>query len=299
MKVGIIGLGRMGAGIASNIVRAGHEVVVWNRSRDAIRPLEELGAKAAEEPEGAMQGDALISMLASDAVFRSLGFDGPLLARAAPGLVHVNTSTVSVEFARTLAAAHASAHVPYVAAVVFGRADVAAAGKLTVAAAGDKAAFDRVEPLLRIMGEKVFYVAAEPEKANLVKVAGNLMLATVIESFGEAFALVRKGGVDPSVFYEVITAGLFAAPAYKGYGRLILDKTYEPPGFTLRLGLKDVDFALAAGAELAVPLPLASLLHDHFLEAIAQGYGEKDWVAMADVLAAHAGCARQDGARDR
>src|SRR5271154_4711653 len=289
MKIGFIGLGRMGAGIASNMVRAGHDVIVWNRSREALLPLEELGAKTAGEPREALQGDVLISMLANDDAFHSVGLDGPLLADAAKSLVHVNTSTISVDFARHLAAAHATNHVGYVAATVFGRADVAAAGKLTVAAAGARAAVERVDPVLRIMGQHVFFVGEEPEKANLVKVAGNLMLATVIESFGEAFALVRKGGVDPSVFYEVITAGLFAAPAYKGYGRLILDKTYEPPGFTLRLGLKDVDFALAAGHELNVPLPLGSLLRDHFLEAIAKGYGEKDWVAMAEILAAHAG----------
>src|SRR5271154_4563145 len=132
-----------------------------------------------------------------------------------------------------------------------------------------------------------------PEKANIVKVAGNLMLATVIESFGEAFALVRKAGIDPKAFYDVVTSGLFAAPAYKGYGRLILDQAYEPPGFTLKLGLKDVDFALAAGHELNVPLPLGSLLRDHFLEAIAKGYGEKDWVAMAEVSAEHAGLGKE------
>lgn len=292
MKVGIIGLGRMGAGIASNIVRAGHDVVVWNRSRDAIRPLEALGAAAASRPDEAMQGEVVISMLAGDAAFNAVGLDGPLLAKAARGLVHVNTSTISVDFARRLAGAHEAAGLAYVAATVFGRADAAAAGKLTVAAAGRKAAFERVEPLLRVLGDKVFFVGEEPEKANLVKVAGNLMLAAVIESFGEAFALVRKGGVDPAIFYDVITAGLFAAPAYKGYGRLILDQAYEPPGFTLKLGLKDVDLALAAGAELAVPLPLGSLIRDHFLEAIAAGLGEKDWVAMADLLSAHAGCAR-------
>lgn len=292
MKVGIIGLGRMGAGIASNFVRAGHEVVVWNRTRDAIRPLEELGAKATDAPEGAMQGDVAISMLASDAAFQAVGLDGELLAKAARGLVHVNTSTISVEFARRLAGSHESAGLAYLGATVFGRADVAAAGKLTVAAAGPRSAFDRVETLLRVIGDKVFFVGEEPEKANLVKVAGNLMLATVIESFGEAFALVRKGGVDPAIFYDVITAGLFAAPAYKGYGRLILDQAYEPPGFTLKLGLKDVDLALAAGSELHVPLPLASLIRDHFLEAIAVGLGDKDWVAMADLASAHAGCAR-------
>ena len=253
MKIGIIGLGRMGAGIASNIVRAGHDVIVWNRSREALLPLEELGAKTAGEPSEALQGDILISMLANDDAFRSIGLDGPLLVDAAKSLVHVNTSTISVDFARRLAAAHATHHVAYVAAVVFGRADVAAAGKLTVAAAGARAAVDRVDPVLRIMGQNVFFVGEAPEKANVVKVAGNLMLATVIESFGEAFALVRKAGIDPATFYEVVTSGLFSAPAYKGYGRLILDQAYEPPGFTLRLGLKDIDFALAAGAELRNP----------------------------------------------
>jgi 3-hydroxyisobutyrate dehydrogenase-like beta-hydroxyacid dehydrogenase len=289
MKVGIIGLGRMGAGIASNIVRAGHDVIVWNRSREALLPLEELGAKTAGDPREALQGDILISMLANDDAFQSIGLDGPLLVGAAKSLVHVNTSTISVDFARRLAAAHAANHVAYVAAVVFGRADVAAAGKLTVAAAGARTAVDRVDPVLRIMGQHVFFVGEAPEKANIVKVAGNLMLATVIESFGEAFALVRKAGIDPATFYDVVTSGLFSAPAYKGYGRLILDQAYEPPGFTLRLGLKDIDFALAAGAELRVPLPLGSLLRDHFLEAIARGLAEKDWVAMAEVPAAHAG----------
>jgi 3-hydroxyisobutyrate dehydrogenase-like beta-hydroxyacid dehydrogenase len=285
----------MGAGIASNIVRAGHDVIVWNRSREALLPLEELGAKTADEPREALQGDILISMLANDDAFRSIGLDGPLLVEAAKSLVHVNTSTISVDFARRLAAAHATNHVDYVAATVFGRADVAAAGKLTVAAAGARAAVERVDPVLRIMGH-VFFVGEAPEKANIVKVAGNLMLATVIESFGEAFALVRKAGIDPEAFYDVVTNGLFSAPAYKGYGRLILDQAYEPPGFTLRLGLKDIDFALAAGAELRVPLPLGSLLRDHFLEAIAKGLAEKDWVAMAEISAAHAGLDETDRA---
>ena len=158
-----------------------------------------------------------------------------------------------------------------------------------MAAAGARSAFERVDPVLRIMGEHVFFIGEAPEKANTVKVAGNLMLATVIESFGEAFALVCKAGIDPTIFYDVVTSGLFAAPAYKGYGRLILDQTYEPPGLTVKLGLKDVDFALAAGAELSVPLPLGCLLRDHFLEAIAKGFAEKDWVAIAEVSAEHAG----------
>jgi 3-hydroxyisobutyrate dehydrogenase-like beta-hydroxyacid dehydrogenase len=289
MKVGFIGLGRMGAAIAGNLVGAGHEVTVWNRSREALAPLLELGAKAAAAPREALQGDVLVTMLANDAAFRDIGLDGPLLSSAAKSLVHVNASTVSIAFVRRLAKAHADADIAYVAATVFGRADVAAAGKLTVATAGPAASIERAMPILRVVGEHVFVVGEEPEKANLVKVAGNLMLATVIESFGEAFALVRKGGIDANVFYDVITAGLFAAPAYKGYGRLILDETYEPPGFTLKLGLKDIELALAAGDEMIVPLPLASLLRDHFLEAIAAGYGEKDWVSLASLLAAKAG----------
>jgi 3-hydroxyisobutyrate dehydrogenase-like beta-hydroxyacid dehydrogenase len=279
----------MGAGIAANIIRAGHSVTVWNRSRDSIAPLVALGAIEAPEAADAMQGELVISMLADDRAFASVGLDGPLLAKAGPSLIHVNTSTVSIDFARKLTKIHADTHVAYVAATVFGRADAAAAGTLTVVAAGPKAAVDFITPILRALGKDVFFVGEEPEKANLVKAAGNLMLATVIESFGEAFSLVRKGGVDPKVFYDIVTCNLFSAPAYKGYGRLILDKKYEPPGFLLRLGLKDVSVALAAGTEMSVPLPLASLIRDHMLEAIAKGYAEKDWVSFADIIAANAG----------
>jgi 3-hydroxyisobutyrate dehydrogenase-like beta-hydroxyacid dehydrogenase len=160
---------------------------------------------------------------------------------------------------------------------------------LTVVAAGPRVSVERIKPILRALGEHVFVVGEAPEKANLVKVAGNLMVATVIESFGEALALVRKGGIDANVFYDVVTSAVFSAPVYKLYGRLIIDENYVPPGFTMKLGLKDIELALAAGDELIVPLPLASLIRDHFLEAIVAGSAEKDWVSMASLLATKAG----------
>jgi 3-hydroxyisobutyrate dehydrogenase-like beta-hydroxyacid dehydrogenase len=289
MKVGIIGLGRMGTGIAANIVRAGHSVVVWNRSRAALTPLLQLGAVEAGTACDALRGDMVISMLANDQAFVDVGLDGPLLAEASSSLVHVNTSTVSVELSRRLARIHANARVAYVAATVFGRAAAAAAGTLTVVAAGPQAAVERVTPILRALAKDVFIVGEDPQKANLVKIAGNLMLAGVIESFAEAYSLVRKGGVDPNVFYDVVTSNLFSSPAYKDYGKLILNGEDQPPGFLLKWGLKDVCIALAAGAEMSVPLPLASLIRDHLLEAIARGHGEKDWVSFADVVASHAG----------
>ena len=288
MKVGIIGLGRMGGGIAANILRAGHEVLVWNRSAHAFAPLLDLGARAAADPIEALQGDVLISMLANENAYAAVGLNGPILARAAKSLVHVNTATVSIDHARRLAKSHGEAGISYIAAGVFGRADAAAVGKLTVVAAGANAAVDRARPILDALG-RVFVVGESPEHANLVKLAGNLMLATVIESFGEAFTLVRKAGIDPRLFLDAITYDLFAAPAYTNYGRLIVEQAYEPPGFTLELGLKDLEITLAAGAELRVPLPLGSLARDSILAALAKGNAGKDWVSFADTAATRAG----------
>ena len=289
MRIGFIGLGMMGSAIAGNILAAGHDVTVWNRSPGPKAKLKEAGARVADHPEETLKGDVVFSMLAHDKAICDVGLDGPLLAHAAPGLIHAGISTVSVAFARTLAAAHEKAGVGYVATPVFGRADVATAGKLTVVAAGPAAAVAKLRPVLDVIGQRTVVVGDAPEQANLLKIAGNFMLASVIESFGEALALARKGGIDPSLFYDVMTNGLFASPAYKGYGALIVNEIYEPAGFSLRLGLKDVDLALASGAEMQVPLPLASLLHDHFVEALNNGLVEKDWVSLAALIARKAG----------
>jgi 3-hydroxyisobutyrate dehydrogenase-like beta-hydroxyacid dehydrogenase len=289
MKVGFIGLGAMGSGIAANILRAGHQVVAWNRSPGPTRALAEQGATAAGKPEEALQADALFSMLASDAALREVGLDGDLLDRAPRGLLHVNMATISVAFARELHEAHIGRGLRYVASPVFGRPDVAAAGKLTVVAAGAAKDIELVRPILEKIGARLTVVGDRPEQANLFKIAGNFMIASALETMGEAAALLRKGDVDPANFFDVLTAGLFSAPVYQVYSKLVVERKYEPAGFKLSLGLKDAGLTLAAARELEVSLPLASVIHDHYVEAKAAGWGDKDWSSLARLAAARAG----------
>jgi 3-hydroxyisobutyrate dehydrogenase-like beta-hydroxyacid dehydrogenase len=289
MNIGFIGLGGMGSSIAKNILAAGHQLTAWNRSPEPLTAFAALGAGIAASPKDTVQGDAVFSMLANDAAVRSVGLDGPLLDRAKAGLVHVNMATISVAFARELSQAHAERGLGYIASPVFGRPDAAAAAKLVVVAAGAAKDIARVQPILEKIGQRLTIVGEIPEKANLFKIAGNFMIASAIETLGEAVALLRKGGVDPAVFVDVLTNTLFAAPVYKGYGAIIVGEKCDPPGFQLSLGLKDAGLTLAAAGELQVPLPLASLLHDHFLEAMATGHGDKDWAALAQVAARKAG----------
>jgi 3-hydroxyisobutyrate dehydrogenase-like beta-hydroxyacid dehydrogenase len=289
MNVGFIGLGHMGSGIAANILKAGHELVVWNRSPGPPKALAERGARVVRVPEEALLGDVLFSMLANDDAVREVGLDGALLAGAKPGLVHVNLATISIDLARRLAKLHGEAGLGYVAAPVFGRPDAAAAGKLMVVAGGRNADIARVRPLLEAIGRGVKVVGEVPEQANLFKIAGNFMLASAIESMGEAFALVRKGGIDVHEFYDVLCNSLFASPVYQGYGGAIANENFEPAGFALKLGMKDVRLALDAARELFVPLPLASLVHDHFIEAMVAGLADKDWSSLGSHSAVKAG----------
>jgi 3-hydroxyisobutyrate dehydrogenase-like beta-hydroxyacid dehydrogenase len=299
MQIGFIGLGTMGKAVASGLLRAGHHLVVWNRSAGPAEALVAEGAVAAAHPEDALQGELLLSMLGTEQAIAEVGLDGALLDHAAPGLVHANLSTVSVDFARRIAATHIARGLGYIASPVFGRAEAAAAGKLVVVAAGAASSIDTAKPALEAIGQRLVIVGDEPDKANLFKIAGNFMLASVIESFGEALALVRKGGIAPEIFYQTMTSSLFAAPVFQGYGALIVAEKFEPAGFSLRLGLKDVSLALAAGAELTVPLPLASLLRDQFIEAMAHGLSEKDWVSLASLIAVKAGLPSREPALQR
>jgi len=289
MKVGFIGLGHMGSGIAANILNAGHELVVWNRSPDPAKALAEKGAHIAGAPEEALQGAILFSMLANDDAVREVGLDGALLTHAKPGLTHVNLATISIDFASRLAKLHAERRLGYVAAPVFGRPDVAAAGKLLVIVAGSHTNIAKVRPLLECIGRRVEVAGEAPEQANLFKIAGNFMLAAALESMGEAFALVRKGGIDAHVFQDVLSNSLFACPVYQGYGGAIVNAKFEPAGFSVKLGMKDVRLALDAARDLSVPLPLASLVHDHFIEATVAGLADKDWSSLGGFLASKAG----------
>lgn len=288
MKIGFLGLGTMGRGMAANLVKGGHQVTVWNRSPGPADALAKLGAHVATHPSETVGGDIVISIFADDSAVLSV-FDDALLAEAAKGLIHVNMATVSVDAVKAMAAQHRRHGIGYVSAPVFGRGDAAAAGRLTIIAAGEDSALSKIQPALDCMGQKTWTVGNDPTQANIVKIAGNLMIATVIELLGEVFALVEKGGVPPKLFTEIVTSSMFAAPIFKGYADIINDKRFEPAGFKLRLGLKDVSLALAAGSTTATPLPLASVIRDHFLEGVAHGDGDKDWAALAAVIGRKAG----------
>lgn len=288
MKVGFLGLGAMGAAMATNLLKAGHEVTVWNRSPAAAQPLAALGATVAKDAAEAARGDAVLSMLANDAAVRAVILDGGVLDAMAPGTVHVNHATVSVALARELAQAHAAHGAEYVAAPVFGRPDVAAAGKLNILVAGGPQAIERVRPLLDAMGSRVWPLGEAPERANVAKIAGNFMLAAAIESMAEASALTRAHGISAADFLEVMTSTLFAAPAYQGYAKLIAERRFKPAGFALPLGYKDVGLALAAGEAARVPLPFAGVLRDSLLEALAAGDEDVDWSVLSQVSARRA-----------
>lgn len=289
MKIGFIGLGKMGSAIAINILNAGHEVTVWNRSPEPVRELEGKGAVAARSPEETLQGDALFSMLASDSVMRSVGLDGALLDKAAKGLIHANMATISTAFARELTAVHEKRGLHYVSAPVFGRPDAAEAAKLIVVAAGAAQAIEKLSPVFDKIGVRTVKAGTAPEKANLFKIAGNFMIIAALETMGEAFALLRKGGVDPKLFHDVMSNSLFADRVHTGYGSLILNEAFDPAGFEMVLGLKDADLARGAGKELEVPMPLADLAAGHFRHGIENGMAKMDWSAIAQVIAEKAG----------
>ncbi len=290
MDVGFIGLGQMGQAMALNLVKAGHRVVVFNRTRAKSEALASEGAEIAESVADACRRPALITMLAGDDAVEAVFFgNGNGLSALGQGAVHISMSTISVALSDRLAEAHRKAGQIFVAAPVFGRPEAAAAAKLFIVAAGEHSAIARCQPLFDAMGQRTFNIGDKPSAANLVKISGNFLLATVIECLGEAFALIRKGGVDPHAYLEILTSTLFSAPAYKTYGALIADEQYEPAGFKMTLGLKDLRLALAAADALAAPMPAASLVHDHFLAGVAQGEGDSDWSALARLSARNAG----------
>ncbi len=289
MRVGFIGLGKMGAGIAENILRAGHTVTVWNRSPEPVAALATKGAIAAKHVQDTLQGEVLFSILASDDAMRAVGLNGALLDHAAKGLVHANLATISVDFARRLGAAHEDRGLGYVSANVFGRPDAAAKGELILVAGGAAGHIEALKPVFDVIARRVVIAGERPEQANLFKIAGNFLIASAIEAMGEAFALLRKGGVDAALFHDVLSHSLFAGPVYQGYGSAIVRETFEPAGFALALGRKDVGLALAAATELQVPLPLGDLVYGHFDEAMAAGLADKDWSSVSQVIAKKAG----------
>ncbi|OBG74235.1 6-phosphogluconate dehydrogenase [Mycobacterium sp. E3298] len=297
MDIGFIGLGKMGQGMATNLVQAGHRVTVYNRSPEKVEPLVQAGASAARTVADACQGEVVFTMLTDDRAVEGVAFgDGGVVASLAPGATHVSSSTISVALSERLAAAHADAGQRYAAAPVFGRPEAAAAAKLFVVAAGEPQVLQPLTPLFDAIGQRTFVVSEQPHTANLVKLSGNFLIASVIESLSEAVALVAKAGVDRQHYVDILTSTLFSAPAYQTYGGLIARRQFEPAGFAAQLGLKDVRLALAAAEQLEVPLPVASLLRDRFLTLVATGGGHLDWSALATLADRDAGLVSDDPA---
>ncbi len=290
MKIGFIGLGNMGSAMAMNLLKAGHNVTVYNRTAQKAKPLVDQGAHAAADPAEASRADVVFTMLADDRAVESVSFgESGILAHLQPGSVHISSSTISVDLSQKLAAAHEKRNQQFIAAPVFGRPEAAAAGKLIVVVAGRTDAIDRCTPLFDVIGQRTFRFGLQPSAANLIKLSGNFLIASVLESLSEAMALVSKAGIDQHEYVDFLTSTLFAAPVYKTYGGLIADRKFQPAGFAAPLGLKDVRLTLAAGEQFRVPLPLASLIRDRFLALLARGGDSLDWSAISQIAVEESG----------
>jgi len=298
MKIGFIGLGRMGAAMAANLAKAGHDLSVYNRSPGKSGPLVELGAHEARTLAEVCQAEVVITMLADDSAVSNVAFSGDGLFASLPkGAIHISMSTISVALSQSLARAHRDAGQLYVAAPVFGRPDKAASASLFIVAAGDPVTIDVCQLLFDSLAQETFTIGTEPSAANLVKLSGNFLLAAAIEALGEAIALVGKAGINRQVYVEILTSTIFNTPVYKIYGDLIAQGRYTPAGFAAPLGFKDIRLALAAAENLRVPMPLGSLLHDRFLRLLAQGGENLDWSAIGGLASQDAGDAPRGAPR--
>ena len=283
MNVALIGLGRMGQAMAGQIVAAGHELAVYNRTAGKAAALVAAGAREASSVADACTGrEVVVTMVADDAALREVAL-GPagIVASLEDGAVHVAMGTHGVATIRAVEEGHREAAQAMVAAPVLGRPEVAAQGQLGVVAAGPRDAVARCEPVFEAVGRRTFDAGERPEGASAVKLVNNFVLGCAIEAMAEAFSLVRKYGLEPEVMHDVMTAGLFAAPAYQVYGRIMVEEDYDTVGFTARLGLKDINLILAAADLANVPLPSANAFRDRLLGALAHGDGERDWAVVA------------------
>ena len=248
------------------------------------------GATFAASAAEACAAGVVVTMLADDGAVEetTFGKDG-ILGALPEGGIHIACSTISIGLARHLAESHRKRGQDFVASPVFGRPQAAKAAKLLVVAAGPAAAVERCRPLFEAIGQKLFVLGSEAAAATAVKLGGNFLIASMLEALGEVFALMRKSGVNPAQFLEIANGSLLKSPVYDNYGKIVLDEKFQPAGFKMHLGLKDVRLILAAGEGAGVPLPFASLIRDHLISGIARGYGELDWSAVTRVSAADAG----------
>lgn len=283
MKIGFVGLGPMGAGMARRLLDAGHALSVHNRTASRGDALVEAGARRAATPaDAARDADLVFSMLADDRAVESmtLGADG-IVEGLAPGAVHVSSSTISVALSGRLAAAHAERTQGYLSATVLGRPPTAASGELFVVVAGDPALQARVAPALEAIGQRVFSVGDDPTRSNLVKLSLNFLIFSTIEQMSEVFALNEKGGIAPATMLEMLTGSFFTAPVHRNYGKLIVERSFDPPGGAMTLAAKDTDLLLEAGSALRVPLPMGSLVRDRLIASLAKGEAGLDFAAFS------------------
>lgn len=283
VRVGFIGLGRMGLQMAARLLAAEHDLVVYNRTVEKTTDLVKGGAQYAPSIAAACENrEVVITMVADDAALREVTLGANGIRQALPkGGIHLAMGTHGAGVIQQLAAAHKDAGQTLVAGPVLGRPEAVAAGTLGIVAAGPEEAVRRCEPLFQAIGKRTFHAGTRPEGAIAIKLSNNFVLGCAIEAMAEAFALIRKYGVSPQVFYEVMTEGLFAAPAYKVYGKIIVDESYDKVGFSTLLGLKDAKLIFEAADIVRVPLPSGNAYRDRLLGAIAHGEGDKDWAVMA------------------
>jgi 3-hydroxyisobutyrate dehydrogenase-like beta-hydroxyacid dehydrogenase len=273
----------MGAGMAANLLKAGHDLTVYNRTPEKAEALAAKGARRAKDVADACRGDVVISMLADDAAVEGVTFGpGGIIASLREGAIHLSMSTISVALSERLTSEHAKAAQRFVAAPVFGRPEAAAAAQLFIVTAGKPDAVDACMAILDVLGKRTFRLGEQPSAANLVKLSGNFLMASLIESLGEAIALVGKAGIDRQAYLDFLTSTLFTAPVYKMYGQLIVDRKFKPAAFAAPLGFKDIRFTLAAAEAHRVPMPTASVLHDRFVALLARGGETMDWSAIGD-----------------
>jgi 3-hydroxyisobutyrate dehydrogenase-like beta-hydroxyacid dehydrogenase len=288
--VGFIGLGGMGLAMATNLLKAGYRLRVYNRTAKKARPLLEHGAVLARSPaEAAEPGGIVVTMVSDDAALEAVAFraDG-LLSRLGDG-VHLSMSTIAPRTARRLASLHQERGARYVASPVFGKPEVAAAAKLWIVTSGDATARARVRPLQEAMGQSVFDLGEEPGAANVIKLAGNFLLGAAIEAMAEAFTLAQKHGVPRQQTYEFFTQTLFDCFVYRGYGELVASEHYQPVGAKPSLIRKDYGLILDAAAEGLVPMPLAGLIHERLTATVAKGREDSDWSGFAREVSECAG----------
>ncbi|MFB2921006.1 MULTISPECIES: NAD(P)-dependent oxidoreductase [Aerosakkonema] len=289
--IGLIGVGNMGLPLGLNLMASGYKLRVYNRTPEKAQPLIDKGAQLVSHPADVVEpGGIVFTILANDSALEAVtGGENGILSQLGAGGIHISMSTIAPATAVKLAADHEERGSIYLAVPVFGRPEAVAARKMWICVSGNTEAKARVRPILEQLGQGIYDFGEEVGAANVVKLAGNFLIMSAIEAMGEAFTLAEKNGIDRTVVANLFAQTLFACPIYQNYGRMVAQQEYEPVGFRLALGLKDITLALQTARESQMPLPLASLLHDRLIAAVARGRGDSDWTSIALSISEEAG----------